>query len=104
MKKTKKNATKESSVMNLRCSVCGRETPHYVNAKGEVKCAICQTTAKTVKVKIPKEVVFEMDEDLDNALNPTPNEEPEAPTEDETITDFEGDLDEELSEDELPII
>lgn len=99
MKKTKKNAAKESSVMNLRCSVCGRETPHYVNAKGEVKCAICQTTAKTVKVKTPKEVVFEMDEELDNSLNPAP--EPEAPVEDEVVDNFEGSLDE--SDDDLPL-
>lgn len=103
MKKTKKNAAKESSVMNLRCSVCGRETPHYVNAKGEVKCAICQTTAKTVKVKTPKEVVFEMDEELDNSLNSAPNDEPEAPVEDEVIDNFEGSLDEELSDDDLPL-
>lgn len=73
MKKTKK-ATEPTKVLNIKCATCGRETPHYVNAKGEVRCAICQTVAKKVAVKTPKEVEFEMDEALDAALNPVVEE------------------------------
>lgn len=69
MKKTKK-ATEPAKVLKIKCATCGRETPHYVNTKGEVRCAICQTVAKKVTVKTPKEVEFEMDEALDAALNP----------------------------------
>lgn len=69
MKKTKK-ATEPAKVLNIKCTTCGRETPHYVNVKGEVRCSICQTVAKKVAVKTPKEVEFEMDEALDTALNP----------------------------------
>jgi len=69
MKKTKK-ATEPAKVLKIKCATCGRETPHYVNVKGEVRCAICQTVAKKVTVKTPKEVEFEMDAELDKALNP----------------------------------
>lgn len=68
MKKVKKS--EKSSDLKIKCSRCGRETPHYVNVKGEVRCAICQTVAKVIDVKTPKEVEFEMDSDLDAALNP----------------------------------
>lgn len=68
MKKVKKS--EKSSDLKIKCSRCGRETPHYVNAKGEVRCAICQTVAKKVTVNTPKEVVFEVDEEFDKLLNP----------------------------------
>ena len=66
MKKVK-NSTK---ILVEKCAKCGRETPHYVNDKGEVKCSICHTTSRKVKVSVPKEVIFEMDESFDKALNP----------------------------------
>lgn len=69
MKKTKK-ATEPAKVLKIKCATCGRETPHYVNIKGEVRCSICQTVTKVINVKTPKEVEFEMDSDLDEALNP----------------------------------
>jgi len=68
MKKVKNH--KSTDGLRIKCSTCGRETPHYVNIKGEVRCSICQTVAKVINVKTPKEVEFEMDSDLDTALNP----------------------------------
>lgn len=68
MKKVKGH--KSTDDLKIKCSTCGRETPHYVNIKGEVRCSICQTVAKVINVKTPKEVKFEMDSDLDAALNP----------------------------------
>lgn len=68
MKKVKNH--KSTDDLRIKCSACGRETPHYVNIKGEVRCSICQTVAKVINVKTPKEVEFEMDSDLDAALNP----------------------------------
>lgn len=68
MKKVKNH--KSTDDLRIKCSTCGRETPHYVNIKGEVRCSICQTVAKVINVKTPKEVEFEMDSDLDEALNP----------------------------------
>lgn len=68
MKKVKNHKSTED--LRIKCSICGRETPHYVNVKGEVRCSICQTVAKVINVKTPKEVKFEMDPDLDAALNP----------------------------------
>ena len=73
MKKSTKKSVEPKSI-NVKCSTCGRETPHYVNAKGEVRCAICQTVAKKVEVKVPKTIEFEMDDELDKALNPAPEE------------------------------
>ena len=68
MKKVKKS--EKSSDLKIKCSRCGRETPHYVNIKGEVRCAICQTVAKKVTVSTPKEVVFEVVDEFDKLLNP----------------------------------
>lgn len=68
MKKVKNH--KSTDDLRIKCSTCGRETPHYVNIKGEVRCSICQTVTKVINVKTPKEVEFEMDSDLDEALNP----------------------------------
>lgn len=68
MKKVKNH--KSTDDLRIKCSTCGRETPHYVNIKGEVRCSICQAVAKVINVKTPKEVEFEMDSDLDAALNP----------------------------------
>lgn len=68
MKKVKNH--KSTDDLRIKCPTCGRETPHYVNIKGEVRCSICQTVAKVINVKTPKEVEFEMDSDLDEALNP----------------------------------
>lgn len=72
MKKVKNH--KSTDDLRIKCSTCGRETPHYVNIKGEVRCSICQTVAKVINVKTPKEVEFEMDSDLDAALNPKAKE------------------------------
>ena len=72
MKKVKGHKSTED--LRIKCSTCGRETPHYVNIKGEVRCAICQTVTKVINVKTPKEVEFEMDSDLDEALNPKAKE------------------------------
>lgn len=68
MKKVKNH--KSTDDLRIKCPTCGRETPHYVNIKGEVRCSICQTVAKVINIKTPKEVEFEMDSDLEEALNP----------------------------------
>ncbi len=60
--------------MDIMCPKCGRITHHYLN-DGEYKCVICQSVNKTIKVKPDKEVFFEMDPELDAALNPDPVEE-----------------------------
>lgn len=38
-------------VIKIKCKLCGRITPHFLNKKGEYKCSICQTVNKTVKLK-----------------------------------------------------
>lgn len=62
-----KNVKKNTNLVE-KCATCGRETPHYVNAKGEVRCAICQTVSRIASA--PKEIVFEADEEFDGILNP----------------------------------
>jgi hypothetical protein len=51
------------------CPQCGRVTHHYLNDIGEYKCVVCQSVNKTIKVKPKKEVIFEMDEELEATLN-----------------------------------
>jgi hypothetical protein len=59
--------------------VCGRVTHHYLNkVTGEYKCVVCQNISKTIEVK---EVLFEMDEELDSSLNPTSESAEEPSTE-----------------------
>ena len=57
--------------LELKCSSCGKTTRHYLTKKGEYRCLICNTVNKTVSPKKNLEVVFEADEELDSALNPT---------------------------------
>ena len=65
----KKKSVKK--LIDILCPKCGRITHHYLNEEtGEYKCVVCQSVNKTIKVKLKKEVIFEMDEDLEAALNP----------------------------------
>jgi len=65
----KKKSVKPQKLIDIQCPRCGRITHHYLNEEtGEYKCVICQSINKTVKVA-PK-IVFEMDPELDAALNP----------------------------------
>jgi hypothetical protein len=60
----------------MQCPKCGRTTHHYLNeVTGEYKCVVCQSVNKTIKVKPKKEVVFEVDAELEAALNSDPVEE-----------------------------
>lgn len=62
------------SVEDLKCPKCGRVTRHYLNPKtGEYRCVICQSVNKTIKVAPAKDVEFEMDPELEAALNPEEN-------------------------------
>ena len=63
----KKKSVKK--LMDIMCPKCGRITHHYLN-DGEYRCVVCQSVNKTIKVKPKKEVVFEMDPELDATLNP----------------------------------
>jgi len=79
----KKKSVKK--LIDILCPKCGRITHHYLNEEtGEYKCVVCQSVNKTIKVKPKKEVVFEMDLELDATLNPDPVEEILASTEMET--------------------
>lgn len=78
----KKKSVEPKKLLDMQCPKCGRVTHHYLNElTGEYKCVVCQSVNKTIKVKPKKEVVFEMDEELDAALNPDPVEEINAGTE-----------------------
>lgn len=54
----------------IKCSICGKVTKHYLSKKGEYKCLICGTANKKVAPKKDLEVIFEIDEEFDNQLNP----------------------------------
>lgn len=72
-------------LIDMVCPKCGRATHHYLNSEtGEYRCVRCQSVNKTVKVDPHKEVTFEMDEELDKALNPVEEETPQVPAEEET--------------------
>jgi uncharacterized Zn finger protein (UPF0148 family) len=78
----KKKSVVPKKLLDMQCPKCGRVTHHYLNElTGEYKCVVCQSVNKTIKVKPKKEVVFEMDAELDAALNPDPVEEINAGTE-----------------------
>lgn len=67
----KKKSVQPKKLLDIMCPKCGRTTHHYLNKEtGEYKCVVCQRVNKTIKVKLKKEVIFEMDEDLEAALNP----------------------------------
>lgn len=92
----KKKSVKK--LMDIMCPKCGRITHHYLNEEtGEYKCVVCQSVNKTIKVKPKNEVVFEMDPELDAALNPTQTEsveelltDPNVDTADGKILDDQG--------------
>lgn len=66
-----KKSVKPQKLIDIQCPRCGRVTHHYLNeVTGEYKCVVCQSINKTIKVEPKKEVVFEMDAELDAALNP----------------------------------
>lgn len=75
MKKVNKKKSTSSNVIFEKCPVCGRQTSHYVDANGNVRCSVCQHIAKTIAVK---EVEFEVDPEFDSELNPVSAEEPVA--------------------------
>ena len=65
-----KKSVKPQKLIDIQCPRCGRVTHHYLNeVTGEYKCVVCQSINKTIKVEPKKEVVFEMDAELDAALN-----------------------------------
>jgi len=65
----RKKSVKPQKLIDIQCPKCGRVTHHYLNSEtGEYKCVVCQSVNKTIEVQ---EVVFEMDEELDAALNPS---------------------------------
>lgn len=94
----KKKSVKPKKLMDILCPKCGRITHHYLNEEtGEYKCVVCQSVNKTIKVKPKKEVVFEMDPELDATLNPTQTEsveelltDPNVDTADGKILDDQG--------------
>lgn len=66
----KKKSVKPQKLIDIQCPRCGRITHHYLNEEtGEYKCVVCQSVNKTIKVKPKKEVVFEMDAELEAELN-----------------------------------
>lgn len=68
----KKKSVKPQKLIDIQCPRCGRITHHYLNElTGEYKCVVCQSVNKTIEVKPKKEVIFEMDEELDAELNPS---------------------------------
>ena len=72
----KKKSVKPTKLLDMQCPKCGRITHHYLNeVTGEYKCVVCQSVNKTIKVKPKKEVIFEVDAELEAALNPEPTEE-----------------------------
>lgn len=72
----KKKSVKPKKLIDIQCPKCGRITHHYLNQEtGEYRCVVCQSVNKTIKVKPKKEVVFEMDSDLEAELNPSSVEE-----------------------------
>lgn len=72
----KKKSVKPKKLIDITCPKCGRTTHHYLNEEtGEYKCVICQSINKTIKVEPKKEVIFELDAELEAALNPEPTEE-----------------------------
>jgi uncharacterized Zn finger protein len=61
----------KKSIENIKCSVCGKVTKHFLNSKGEYRCLVCNSVNKTVKVpEKDLEVVFEADKSFIKALNP----------------------------------
>jgi hypothetical protein len=44
----------------MKCSVCGKDTNHYLTSDGEYKCVVCQNIDKIIPIK---EVNFESDFD-----------------------------------------
>ena len=67
----KKKSVKPQKLIDIQCPRCGAITHHYLNEEtGEYRCVRCQSVNKTIKVKPKKEVVFEMDAELEAALSP----------------------------------
>jgi len=92
----KKKSVKPQKLIDIQCPRCGRITHHYLNElTGEYKCVVCQSVNKTIEVKPKKEVIFEMDEELDATLNQTESTEelladPNVDTADGKILDDQG--------------
>lgn len=89
----KKKSVKPQKLIDIQCPRCGRITHHYLNElTGEYKCVVCQSVNKTIKVKPKKEVIFEMDEELDAELNPVEEllADPNVDTADGEILDDQG--------------
>lgn len=68
LKSMKKNSNE------IKCSVCGKVTKHYVSSDGAYRCLICGAVNKVGAPKKKLEVIFEPDEALDEALNPVVND------------------------------
>ena len=87
----KKKSVKPQRIVDIYCPKCGRTTHHYLNEiTGEYKCVVCQSVNKTIKVKPKKEVVFEMNPELEAALNPDPIEETLTPETTGSILNDQG--------------
>lgn len=56
----KKKVKKVQSIIEVRCSECGKVTKHYLSKNGDYKCLICGKVNK----RLPREIAFEPDEDF----------------------------------------
>ena len=56
-----KKSKKVQSIIEIKCSACGKKTKHYLSKDGDYKCLLCGTVNKSTN---KKEVVFEPDEDF----------------------------------------
>lgn len=58
----------------MYCKTCKRDTIHYQDVNGCVRCVNCGTVNKTTKKKGKSEVVFETADQFIDELNPNSNE------------------------------
>lgn len=69
LRNMKKSLSKNAE---MKCSVCGKITKHFLDKDGNYRCLVCNTINASVPVS---EVVFEADEEFDTELNPKISEE-----------------------------
>ena len=57
----KKKSKKVQTIIELKCTECGKKTKHYLSKNGDYKCLICGKVNKSLN---KKEIVFEADENF----------------------------------------
>lgn len=67
----KRKKEKVQNIIEIKCSVCGKVTKHYLSKNGDYKCLICGNVDKTIKLPT---VTFECDKEFINQLNENENE------------------------------